>query len=720
MTDEIEQAESLPRPLRVLHIEDNDNDAELARALLEEDGMEVAIHRVMKPDDIETALRGGDCDIILADYSLPAYDGFAALQLHNETLPDVPFVFFAGTMGEDFAIDCLRKGATDYVLKERPQRLAASVRRAMQEAAERRQRRETERALAASEMRYRALYDDNPLMLFTLSATGEILSVNRFAAEHLGRSAAELVGRRCVDLLHEEDGAIGMQLLEQSLAETDRLHRCELRMRQASGDCIWVRQTARPISGEQQDDQVLLVCEDITEARLLSEELSYQATHDMLTGLANRREFEKQLSRLLEACRNNGSEHVLLYLDLDQFKVVNDTCGHTAGDELLRQLGQVLGRKVRRGDIIARLGGDEFGVLIQHCDQQQGLRIAEELRNEIQEFRFGWEDKSFALGASIGLVAINAQSTNVPEIMSAADTACYAAKDTGRNRIQVYYDTDQEMSRRRGEMQWVSRINRALADNRFFLMCQKILPEKADAGEGVHLEMLIRMRDEEDNTVPPNAFLPAAERYNLAESIDRWVINTTLGWLQSRPPLIERIGLCCINISAASLGKEGFQQFIEAALKNSEVPPERLCFEITETAAISHLGNARRFMKTLGELGCRFALDDFGTGMSSFAYLKNLPVQYLKIDGAFVRDIVSDATDHAMVRSIHEIGHVMGKRTIAEFVENDEILAMLRKLGVDYVQGFGIEHPLTLEETTRNLLGEDIVIPSQAEDRHGR
>ncbi|MEX2516657.1 MAG: EAL domain-containing protein [Gammaproteobacteria bacterium] len=554
-----------------------------------------------------------------------------------------------------------------------------------------------EQELRASEERFRLLYDNTPSMFFTVAADGRILSVNEFAATQLGFSKEELKQYSANMLQHPDDRELTANMNAELLKTPGQIQRYEIRLLRKDGSYLWVRKTVRATEDPGGDGRFLVVCEDITEARQLSEELNYQASHDMLTGLANRREFEKRLGRLLESTRAGEHEHILMYMDLDNFKVVNDICGHVAGDELLRQLGDLLKTQIRRGDTVARLGGDEFGLLFEHCGRDKGIKIAENVLHEIQTFRFVWDDKSFSMTASIGLVCINSTSTTTPEIMSAADTACYAAKDAGRNRVQMYYDSDTELSRRRGEIQWVSRINQALNEDRFYLVAQEIIPVAAES-DNVYLELLLRMRDETGQMVPPGAFLPAAERYKLSASIDRWVIKTALEWLQATPDIARHLSFCSINISGLSLGNEDFLDYVDAALKSSHIAGDNLCFEITETAAIINLANARRFMQILSARGCKFALDDFGTGLSSFAYLKNLPVDYLKIDGGFVRDMVTDKIDRAMVRSINEIGHVMGKKTIAEFVENDEILAILRQLGVDYAQGYGIARPLPLAE----------------------
>jgi diguanylate cyclase (GGDEF)-like protein len=438
---------------------------------------------------------------------------------------------------------------------------------------------------------------------------------------------------------------------------------------------------------------------DITERKLTEQALSYQATHDALTGLINRSDFERRLARVLETARSSQDEHALCYLDLDQFKVINDTCGHMAGDELLRQLGQMLPTAVRKRDTLARLGGDEFGVLMEHCTLEQAHRVANEIRETIADFRFPWQQQVFRIGVSIGLVPITETSESVANVLSAADSACYAAKDEGRNRVHIFHLGDTELARRQGEMQWVGRINQALEDNRFALWSQKIVPAQSDSGGADHFELLLRLIDERGETVLPGAFLPAAERYGLATKLDRWVIAAALAWLGGHPQRLKQLHLCCINLSGASLADPEFLEFVQAQLQESGVPAEKICFEVTETATIANLSRAIDFMGKLKARGCKFALDDFGSGLSSFAYLKTLPVDYLKIDGAFVKDIVDDEVDLAMVRSINDVGKAMGKRTIAEFVENDAILQKLREIGVDYAQGYGIGPPTPILET---------------------
>ena len=439
---------------------------------------------------------------------------------------------------------------------------------------------------------------------------------------------------------------------------------------------------------------VVLVLHDVSRERQYAAKLSYQASHDSLTGLINRTEFEQRLNLALKSASQIGRHHCVMYLDLDQFKVVNDTCGHAAGDQLMRQVSGVLQRRLREGDTLARLGGDEFGVLLENCAPDNALRIADELRQTVTDFHFAWETRSFSIGVSVGLVNVEDGLYTLADVMSAADTACYMAKEKGRNRVQVYHRGDSELSIRQGEMEWIGRLQKALAEDRFVLYAQEIIEVDPARRQDRHCEILIRMLDEHGDLVPPMAFIPAAERYNLMPSIDRWVIRTAFATISRlRVEAAYDLGICAINLSGASIGDERFLDFVREQFVHFGVPPHTICFEITETAAIANLDKATHFIRDLKTLGCLFSLDDFGAGMSSFAYLKHLPVDFLKIDGGFVKDMAEDPIDRAMVVAINSIGHVMGKQTIAEFVDSERVIAMLREIGVDFAQGFGVAKP---------------------------
>ena len=443
-------------------------------------------------------------------------------------------------------------------------------------------------------------------------------------------------------------------------------------------------------------DVVVRLLADIEARRAAEEHLSWQATHDALTNLENRRQFEAVLARQIESARVQGTRHAVLYIDLDQFKVVNDTCGHAAGDALLRELAQVLAAKMRRGDLLARLGGDEFGVLLAGCDLLHAQRVAAQLLSTIRAFRFAWCGQVFALGASIGVAAVGPESRELESVMAAADTACYLAKDKGRNQVQVYCEDDEEVSSRHAQMSWVSRITTSAEENRFFLLCQRVVALQSARGDSEYLELLLRMRDHDGRVVPPNAFIPAAERYHLMGTVDRWVVAKALGCLgglRRAAPLPEGLPRFGINLSGMSLVDPGFADFVMQHLEQNRVEPGTVCFEITETAAISSFSLAERFIRTFRDRGCRFALDDFGSGLSSFAYLKSLPVDYLKIDGGVVRGSATDHVDNAVVDAIQRLAQAVGAKTIAESVESPEILERVRALGIDFGQGYGIHSP---------------------------
>ena len=438
------------------------------------------------------------------------------------------------------------------------------------------------------------------------------------------------------------------------------------------------------------------VFRDVTATRRMAQRITWAATHDSLTGLVNRREFEARVETALVAARNSDRHHVLCYLDLDQFKVINDTCGHAAGDALLKRLASVLPTRLREADTLARLGGDEFGVLLEGCQLDRAQLIAADLLAAVRDYRFQWEGKAFSVGVSIGLVAIHAETGSRADIFSAADTACYSAKEQGRNRVCVFHSSDADMTMRRSDMGWVARLTRALEEDRLVLHYQSYLSLGEHSAHGKHIEILLRLTDEEGKLVQPGSFIPAAERYNIMPAIDRWVIKTVFGRYhdlaaQMGPPLT-----CAINLSGTTLNSEGILDFIREQAEQHQLPPGAVCFEITETAAINNMRHSTQFMRDLKALGFCFALDDFGIGTSSLAYLKTLPVDYLKIDGTFVRNIVNDPIDRAMADTINRVGHIMGLQTVGEYAESAEVVSELRALGVDFAQGYSVHKPQPL------------------------
>ena len=473
------------------------------------------------------------------------------------------------------------------------------------------------------------------------------------------------------------------------------------------GRHIPIEDSAAPIWSH--DGNILgavVVFRDVSHERKLSQQLSWQATHDTLTGLVNRREFEHLVSNALHSAKEEGHVHALLYLDLDQFKVINDTCGHGAGDMLLQLLAKLLQQQMRDSDILARLGGDELGVLLPHCPLDHARLVGEQLRQSIKDFRFTWDSRNFELGVSIGMVEITQDSKSMSELLIAADQACYLAKEQGRNRLHVYQESDVMLAQRHGEMLWISRLKEAFEYDYFRLYAMPIV-HLHDSPE-YHDEVLIRIRNGKGDLILPGAFIPAAERYDMMLSIDRWVIRAVCAHIESvrdsLPPL-EALAesqrrtpaLYSVNLSGMSLADTGLQDYITDQFVQYAIAPEQICFEITETAVIANLPKAQIFMRQLKAMGCSFSLDDFGSGFSSFGYLKALPVDYLKIDGVFVRDIATNTINRAMVKAINEVGHVMGLKTVAEYVEDATTLAVIRELGVDYAQGYAVGklRPLT-------------------------
>ncbi len=563
-------------PLRVLIVEDSEDDVLLLERELRRGGLTPDVMHVDSPNALIRALACQHWNLIITDHNMPGFDSNEVLTLVHNSQLDIPIIIVSGSIGEDVAVSAMKAGAHDYIMKDNLARLIPAIERELREA-------ETRRA----------------------------------------RGQAE-------------------------------------------------------------------------------EKLRHLAYHDSLTNLVNRNTFEERLKNALSSAKERDLHHALLYLDLDQFKIINDTCGHVAGDELLRQLAMVLQKPIRDRDTLARLGGDEFGVLLEGCPLSQAEVISKRFLKEINDLRFSWQDSIFSIGVSIGVVSITKQSGGLGDILSAADMACYAAKDLGRNRIHVYSETDADVARKHGEMQWVSHINQALEDNRFFLYQQSIIPLGSNGVGANHCEFLLRLRKKNGDMVTPGAFIPAAERFGLMTTLDRWTVKTAFAHvaeLHKGNGDRRRLGTFFINLSGTSLGDDGLLSFISEQLAEHALTPECICFEITETAAITNLKKAIEFINGVKDHGCRFALDDFGSGLSSFSYLKTIPVDFLKIDGSFIKDMIDDHMDRVIVEAINNIGHVAGLHTIAEFVETEEILDKLRSIGVDYAQGYGIDapHPLSVE-----------------------
>jgi diguanylate cyclase (GGDEF)-like protein/PAS domain S-box-containing protein len=537
--------------------------------------------------------------------------------------------------------------------------------------------------------------------VITTDIEGQLTFMNR-ATEDLTRCAAsDAIGRPLSSLFGIVDEMNEVSHLHQDHIGTNfSLDRVTLIRRDSSTVAVSV--IGAPLQSDGQVSGAVLVFHDLTREQEFVAQLSWQASHDSLTGLSNRREFEARLEDALSRPPEQRSRCTVMFIDLDQFKVVNDTCGHAAGDLLLKRAADVLLGALKPTDLLARLGGDEFGVLLRDSDEREALQFAERLRQAVDELRFVWSEKNFSISASIGLVH-NTEDSSVEETMRAADVACYISKERGRNRVQVFRPTDAQLAERLGEMGWIQRIRNGLDERRFCLFSQEIRAIASDEPNGSHIEMLLRLRDETGRLVSPAGFMPAAERYGLMPLIDRWVVKEAFELLAHRQS--SRIVTCAINISGATLGDDGFVDFVRQQFQTHQIPPEMICFEITESSAIANVPIAMRLIESLRELGCRFSLDDFGTGMASFAYLKQLSVDYIKIDGSFVKEICSSPVDRAMVEMIVQVSRVAGKKCVAEFAENEEILHLLREIGVDYAQGYAIGRPQPFD-LAYPLLGE--------------
>jgi len=557
--------------------------------------------------------------------------------------------------------------------------------------------------------RFHELYENAIEAIFSFDLRGKLLSGNPEFLKLVGISdLSSFKGD-----YSNPDGFIlapdeFFQLLE-TVKTNGRIVGQETLLHNRKGNSRWVSISGRLSKGLSSKDPVMeFTLVDINERKVFEQQLQHLASHDPLTGFFNRRAFESKAKEKLEGVKNYQDTCCLMYMDLDQFKIVNDLCGHTAGDVLLKNLSRRLLNQVNNlnGDqVIARLGGDEFGILLSNTNLLQGRKIAEEFRQSIESFLFMWEGNRYSLGVSIGLVEVCPFHHSVEQLLVMADTACYKAKDLGRNRVHTFIETDKDLQFRQLEMQWVSTIKEALSQDHFFLVFQNISSnEKQD--HKFHYEILLRLLSGNGNLCAPNQFLPAAERYNLMTNIDQWVIKHYFTWLNENPEHLNQLSSASINLSTQSLGDEAFSDFLINAFKQYSIPHKKICFEITESMAITCLDNTQTFIKKFRSLGCRFALDDFGTGFSSYAYLKELKVDYLKIDGIFVKNITEDEVDYAMVKSISDVAKAIGIETIAEFVENKDIRQKLIDIGITYSQGYHIHKPTRLDpaafETTKS------------------
>ena len=538
--------------------------------------------------------------------------------------------------------------------------------------------------------------------VITTTIDGYVKSINPMAEQLTGWTEAEALDKPLVQVMHALDEETHSRIYDPTenieyKTVLDEPISAAL-IQNNSGIETPVEYIVAPMRDHEDEIAgIVVIIHDESVQRSLNRQLTFQATHDALTGLINRYEFERRLKHVISTQNMHESVNTLCYIDLDQFKMVNDTCGHTAGDELLKQITLLLQNTLDNKGILARLGGDEFGLLLENADVNKAQNISAGLLEVIKNFHFTWNDSTFTIGASIGITPISQNAFSCEELLSNADSACYLAKESGRNCTRIFTEEDDKLLTQQREMHWVSRINHALEEDRFQLYFQEIMPLKGHESSFImHGEILLRMVDKEGDVVSPSNFLPAAERYNMITLIDEWVLEKSIQWLATRK---EKV-LISVNLSGMSLSNRDFLNFAVTKIKHYKVNPELLCFEITETAAINNLSTAIHFMNVLKKLGCSFALDDFGSGLSSFSYLNSLPVDYLKIDGTFVMDIDKDPMHYAMVKSINEVGQVMGIKTIAEFAASEGIIRCLRDVGVDNAQGYAVARPVPLASLT--------------------
>ncbi|MFL6709834.1 MAG: EAL domain-containing protein, partial [Massilia sp.] len=545
--------------------------------------------------------------------------------------------------------------------------------------------------------------------VITTDAAGAITRFNPAAERLTGWRAEEAMGRRASEVFDVRGAAEGegelagegralcpieLCLRENRVVSAPR----NATVRSRSGASFTVGYSCAPlhIGDTGRPDGAVAIIHDVTESKILLDDLSHLASHDSLTGLLNRREFGLRLQRTLDRVRNEPRHGAaLLYMDLDQFKIVNDTCGHSAGDDLLQQLARLYNGHVRERDTLARLGGDEFALIVEHCSIDEALVVAHKVLATTREFRYSCKGQSFSVGVSVGLIPLQHDTPSVEEALRLADHACYIAKEAGRNRVFVQKTGDADVQRRRSDMHWVSRLGESFSNGQLQLFAQAIHPVGRPRA-GLHYELLLRICEQPHGSVEPKIFLPAAERYDLMPRIDRWVLGTTVEWLQANPAHVEQLELCSINVSQRALADDGFRAYAVDVIRSMKVPANKLCFEITETGACANLHNTLAFIDKLKGLGCRFALDDFGTGMASFAYLKQIPVDFVKIDGSFISMMTQSRIDFEMVRFTNEISHVMGRQTIAEYVADEATLRELEKIGVDFAQGYLLGEPQPL------------------------
>lgn len=560
-------------------------------------------------------------------------------------------------------------------------------------------RKSLETAVGRGKLQARITLESIGEGVITTDTDGTIDYMNEAAEQLIGVTRAIAIGKRIDDLIALVDEIDRTSLgdpVQQCLGERRRVNlgRRALLMSKVADREFSTELTASPIRGPDREIAgCVVIFHDVSELRGLAREMSYQATHDALTGLVNRIEFERRLEAALSSARADAVGHVVSYLDLDRFKLVNDTCGHIAGDNLLREIAALLRQKVRDSDTVARVGGDEFAMLLVGCPLDKARQIAGDICESVASYRFSWQDRVFDIGVSIGMVEVGHESVSAEAVLNAADSACYVAKQQGRGRVHVYSARDEILARERGEIQWLQRLQRALKEGRFELHIQPIIAVGGRVANGPAVEVLLRMREEAGRYVLPSQFLGAAERYQLMSHVDRWVVQATLSAMAGGALHVPDDRTCNINLSGQTLGDEGFLEFVVDVLDHTGIEPSRICFEIRESAVVHNLDHARRFIAVLHGIGCRFALDNFGSGIGSFANLKRLSLDYLKIDGVYTRNLAEDSVNREMVGAMIKLARSLDFQVVAEQVEDRSSFEAARSLGVDFVQGYVVERP---------------------------
>lgn len=687
----------ITRSEKILLVEDEQLIASDLRRRLEGLGFGTVDHAASPGEALE-AVRRSRPDLVLMDGILGSRsDGRDAAQTISEQTR-IPIVFLSGYAEETRLDQSTAPGPVAYVVKPfTDHELSSAIELALNES-------RVDTSLNQQERWLDAILDGVADGIIAADMNNRIQFMNHAAEELTGWSEEEARGLPVTRVVRSEldEPLRVLEMLPRSddpFEESVAIASTPLRKR--NGQIVRIEGSVSRIHDRNGSvEGQVLALRDVTAVSRMTETINYQASHDTLTGLCNREHFSKRLDALIDDARGSRRNHAFLYLDIDQFKVINDTCGHVAGDELLRHTTSVIRAVVRASDLGARLGSDEFGILLEATSPKRAHYIAERLRARLNREKFLWNGTAYTIAASIGVVEIGEHSKDIYRVLAAADDACIVAKELGGNRIQVYEDEESVFRKRRGEMRWISRVKTALEQERFVLFGQPIVPI-LDTGKRTKCELLLRMKEQDGSIVTPMDFLPAAERYNLMPDIDRWVVTTAFEAYASilEGGNEERKGYTyCINLSGASMIDQDLLTFIRTEFVRTGVPPEAFCFEITETAAIGNITSASRLIGELKQLGCTFSLDDFGSGFSSFSYLKNLPVDYLKIDGSFVKDMHLDPVNRAMVNAINNLGKLMKMETVAEFVSNGEILEHLRTIGVDYAQGYEVGRPTPLSE----------------------